>query len=148
MDELERLISRENLVLATVKQRLLAHFIDDLLISLVAVAMFWERIESAQDYYAIVDVMNGAVGVILFLRFIYQGFFIWNYGATLGKLMLKIRVVEVATVDKPSLLISLNRSLFRIISEFAFYLGFILAMFDPYRQALHDKTAKTLVIAS
>jgi uncharacterized RDD family membrane protein YckC len=46
----------------------------------------------------------------------------------------------------PSFLISLNRAIFRIISEMLFYLGFVWGAMDAMRQTWHDKTARTLVV--
>lgn len=69
-----------------------------------------------------------------------------QYGATIGKLAMKIRVIEINTLENPNVLVALNRAIFRVVSEMLFYLGFLWAMFDPARQGWHDKTAKTLVV--
>jgi uncharacterized RDD family membrane protein YckC len=52
----------------------------------------------------------------------------------------------VATLQNPNIESSINRAIFRIVSESFFYLGFLWGFFDPARQTLHDKTARTLVI--
>jgi uncharacterized RDD family membrane protein YckC len=69
-----------------------------------------------------------------------------QYGASLGKIVMKIRVVELATLSNPGFLSAFNRSVFRVVSELVFYLGFVWAMLDPYRRGWHDRTARTLVI--
>jgi uncharacterized RDD family membrane protein YckC len=69
-----------------------------------------------------------------------------QYGATLGKILMKIRVVTLSTAQRPLFATALNRAIFRVISEILFYLGFLWAMLDPTRQGWHDKTAKTLVV--
>jgi uncharacterized RDD family membrane protein YckC len=69
-----------------------------------------------------------------------------QYGATLGKIAMKIRVIEIKTLQNPSIVSALNRAIFRIISEMLLYLGFLWGMFDPARQTWHDKTARTLVV--
>ena len=84
----------------------------------------------------------------IILKIIYQTFFVYQYGATLGKLAMKIKVIEIRTQSNPSFASSLNRAIFRIISEMFFYLGFLWGMMDPLKQTWHDKTAKTLVIKS
>ena len=69
-----------------------------------------------------------------------------QYGATVGKIIMKIRVIEIKTLNNPSVISALNRGVFRVISEMLFYLGFLWGMLDPSRQTWHDKTAKTLVV--
>jgi len=59
---------------------------------------------------------------------------------------MKCYFLYIRTSDNPNFAVSLNRAIFRIISEMIFYLGFLWGMFDPARQTWHDKTAKTLVI--
>ncbi|MEA3523919.1 MAG: RDD family protein, partial [Campylobacterota bacterium] len=76
----------------------------------------------------------------------YQTFFVMHYGATLGKILMKIQIIEIQTLSHPSLIVSFNRAVFRIISEMLFYLGFLWGSFDPLRQTWHDKTARTLVV--
>jgi uncharacterized RDD family membrane protein YckC len=68
------------------------------------------------------------------------------YGATLGKIAMKIRVISTADLENPSLILSLSRAAFRIISESIFYLGFIWAYLNPKRETWHDRVANTLVI--
>ena len=80
------------------------------------------------------------------IKIVYQTFFTMQYGATIGKIIMKIRVIEIATLSNPSFLSAFNRSVFRIISEILFYLGFIWAMLDPYRRSWHDRTGRTLVV--
>ena len=59
---------------------------------------------------------------------------------------MKIKVVEIKTLDNPNVLVALNRGIFRVISEMIFYLGFLWGMLDKSRQTWHDKTAKTMVV--
>ena len=59
---------------------------------------------------------------------------------------MKIVCVDIDLLDKPGLLNSLTRSLVRIISENAFFLGFAWAFSNPLFQTWQDKAAKTVVI--
>ena len=79
------------------------------------------------------------------IRLIYHTFFIYYYGATLGKKALKIKCIN-QDKENPSFGASLSRALVRFFSEAVFYLGFAWAFFDPLRQTWHDKVAKTLVV--
>ena len=94
----------------------------------------------------IIYVSNSFILEYMTMKIFYQAFFVMNYGATLGKIATKIRVIEIKTLQNPSVISSLNRAIFRIISEMLFYLGFVWAMMDPSKQAWHDKTARTLVV--
>ncbi|MCF6173268.1 MAG: RDD family protein [Campylobacteraceae bacterium] len=76
----------------------------------------------------------------------YQAFFVWAYGATPGKMLLKIRVISTVDLGNPNMIYSINRSLIRIVSESLFYIGFLWAFTNPKRETWHDKVAKTLVV--
>lgn len=147
MDEhLEETLNRENITVAPVFKRVLAHVVDELLMSIIIVAILWERIQSAAEIEAIVAVTNQAILEIFLLKAIYHTFFTWQYGATLGKMLLKIRIIDTQMLDTPTPLMALNRALVRTLNEFLLYFGFVFAFFDPFKRALHDRTARTLVI--
>lgn len=80
------------------------------------------------------------------LSFIYQTLFVWKYGVTLGKLTVRIRVVEIDTNANPSFRSALLRSGFRVISDNSMMLGYIVAFFSPLVQTFHDKISKTVVV--
>ncbi len=136
-----------DLELASMRSRVIAFVIDDLLISLVFIILFWDNITSSDgELINMLIIMNEHVAQVLFLKFIYQSFFIWYYGATIGKIIAKIRVVDYNNFERVSLVSSLIRSITRIFSEMFFYIGFIMGYFNDGRQTLHDKIGKTLVI--
>lgn len=88
----------------------------------------------------LVDVFSAAVLLGYFV--ILEG----TSGATLGKRLLKLRVVRT---DGSALTMreSLIRNLLRIVDGFAFYLvGAILIWTSPDRQRLGDRVAKTYVV--
>jgi len=66
------------------------------------------------------------------MKIIYQAFFVMQYGASLGKIAMKIRVIEIKTLDNPNVISSLNRAIFRVISEMLFYLGFLWGMIELF----------------
>jgi len=145
-EEIENLLHREEMNLASTSKRATAFFIDELLLSLILVVALWDSFVAAKDMQEMIEVTNMFVLEFLAMKIIYQAFFVMQYGASIGKLVMKIQVVEIATVQKPNVLVALNRAIFRVVSELVFYLGFLWALFDPTRQAWHDKTAKTLVV--
>ena len=77
----------------------------------------------------------------------FAGFWSWK-GATLGKMLLKLRVVNTETLLPPSVGASILRYIGQIISSIPFCLGFFWAIWDKKKQGWHDKLAGTAVIYS
>ena len=145
-EEIENLLSREEFTLATIGRRSWAFFIDEVLLSFIFIAIIWNSFVQATTIEQIISLTNSYVLEYMALKIIYQTFFVSLYGASIGKILLKIRVIEIETLQKPRPLVAFNRAVFRIISEIIFYLGFLWGVFNPTRQTWHDFTAKTLVI--
>ena len=124
----------------------MAFFIDEMLLSLILIIALWDRFTASMNLEETIILTNTFVLEYMMMKVIYQAFFIMHYGASIGKLAMKIKVIEISTLEYPNVLSSLNRAIFRVISELIFYLGFLWGMLDPSRQAWHDKTAKTLVV--
>ena len=147
MDEtIQNILHREHLTLASIPKRATAFVIDELLLSLLVIIALWDQFENAKDMQELINVTNSFVLEYMFLKIIYQAFFVMQYGASIGKLMMKIKVIEIRTLSNPNVLSSLNRAIFRVLSEMFFYLGFLWGMMQASRQTWHDKTARTLVI--
>jgi uncharacterized RDD family membrane protein YckC len=145
-EEVERLLEREELTLAPVGKRAVAAVIDEFLLSLLLMIILWDRFGAAESLEETINLTNAFVLEFMVIKIIYQTFFIYQYGATLGKILMKIQVLEITTFSSPSLVSAFNRSIFRIVSEIVFYLGFLWGMMDPLRQTWHDKTARTVVV--
>lgn len=79
------------------------------------------------------------------IKFLYHMIFVYLYGASLGKLAVKIYCVREggSAMDIATAAI---RAAVRVISETIFYMGFLVAFFTNSRQSLHDMAAKTLVV--
>ncbi|MGB5868379.1 MAG: RDD family protein [Arcobacteraceae bacterium] len=136
-----------DLTLASMKSRVKAFVIDDLSITLLVIVILWDKISASNgDLIATMVIMNEAFFQVVILKFLYQSFFVWYYGATIGKLIAKIRVIDFDTYGRISFINSCIRSAGRIISEAVFYLGFTLAYFSDAKQTFHDKFGKTLVV--
>lgn len=137
----------DNLELASLGSRVKAFVIDDVLITVIILIIFWDTIASSgNDLATVLMVMNEFVMQVLMLKFVYQTFFTWYYGATVGKIVAKIRVVDYDNFSRVNLLQSALRSFGRILSEMFFYIGFVFAYFNDGKQTFHDKISKTLVI--
>lgn len=139
--------NEDNLELASLRSRTFAFIIDDFLITFIVIAMYWDVIsQNGSDFVAILTVMNEFVLQILLLKFTYQTLFVWYYGATIGKIITKIRVIDFYNFGRVNIFTAMIRSVLRIVSEMFFYIGFILAYFTDSRQTFHDKLARTLVV--
>lgn len=75
----------------------------------------------------------------------YEVVLIGAYGATLGKMACKIKVV-VADGSKVSYLRSLGRHFAKMLSSFTCLIGYIMAGFDEEKRALHDRICSTRVV--
>lgn len=140
-------IDVDNLSLASMKSRVKAFVIDDLSITLIVIILLWDKISASNgDLMTTMIIMNEAFFQIIILKFVYQSFFIWYYGATIGKFIAKIKVIDFDNYGKISLFNACIRSSGRILSEAVFYVGFIFAYFSDAKQTFHDRFAKTLVV--
>ena len=136
----------ENIQLAPLTRRGLAFFIDELLLSVLIVIIYYDTILGASSPEEAVMATSAVVLPYIIIRFIYHAFFTYKYGASLGKQAVKIKVVDYSG-NTPNLNTSFMRSGMRVFSEAVFHLGFIWAFLDRKRQTWHDKVAKTLVVS-
>ncbi len=145
-EEIENLLHREGMTLATIKKRGMAFFIDEMLLSLLLILALGNSFFEAKTVEEMILLTNTFVLEYMAIKIIYQASFIMQYGATLGKIAMKIRVIEIKTLQTPNVVVALNRAFVRVVSEMLFYLGFLWGFLDSSRQTWHDKSAKTLVI--
>lgn len=145
-DSIETLLERDGLELASIPKRAVAFFIDELLLTLLFMVVLWDTISQAKDFDTFLFITNAFVLEYLGMKIFYQTIFVALYGASLGKMAMRIRIISVDSGTIPGWPAAFNRAVFRILSEIIFYLGFLWAMFDPFNQAWHDRTARTIVI--
>ncbi len=145
-DDVEVRLHKAGLELASIKKRALAFFIDELLLSFLFLVIIYDKVTAVQTSDALVELINSFTFEYLLLKVIYQTFFVYQYGATLGKIAMKIQVVDKQEFQRPIFASALNRGVFRIISEMLFYLGFIWAFYRKDRATWHDLSARTLVV--
>jgi uncharacterized RDD family membrane protein YckC len=138
---------------SSIGKRTIAYFIDDIVVSLFLFIIFYEQLisiyvelQNSMDFTPMIIFLEQNSIVFILLRIVYQTFFVWQNGMTLGKMVTKIKVVEKESGNIPQFQIAFLRSTLRIISDSIFYLGYIFAYFNPLVQTLHDKLAKTIVV--
>ncbi len=147
MDRIVEKLHKEGIVLAPFSKRVWAFAIDDIVISLLFYIIFFDEISRyGSDLYTLSLFINQIFPYILLVKIAYQTIFVALYGQTLGKMVLKIRVVNRDYLDTPTWHESFVRAVWRIVSELFFYLGFIWAKFNPLLETWHDKMAKSIVI--
>ena len=138
----------DNLQLASMRSRALGYVIDDFLVTIIIMMIFWEDIISvSQDMDALMYLLKAELAFpLIMLKVIYQTFFVWYYGATIGKIVVKIRVIDANKWGRVSIISSFLRAVGRIFSEMFFYVGFLIGFFNDGRKTFHDITGKTLVV--
>lgn len=89
------------------------------------------------------------VGRILaiFIGFGYYVYFTGKTGQTPGKKYMNIKVVKLDGVTPPGFTSAFLREVVgKTLSAVIFLLGYLWAIWDPQKQAWHDKIAGTLVV--
>lgn len=141
------ILDREGLRIATDDKRLLAFFIDEIIIGLIIFAGFYEQISSLNgDMAKIQSLLSSTFLYIIILKIAYHSTFTAIYGASVGKIICKIKIIKIDTLDKPSIIEAISRSSLRILAEMLLYIPLLIAFAEPFRRAMHDLLVKTIVI--
>lgn len=137
-----------DLQLASMRSRALAFVIDDILVTVIVLIIFWDNVVSvSQDADAMMYLMKtDLVMPLILLKVIYQTFFVWYYGATVGKIITKIRIIDTNNWGRVTFFSALIRSIGRIFSEMFFYIGFLIGFFNDGKKTFHDIVGRTLVV--
>lgn len=85
--------------------------------------------------------------ICFILSYIYESTMIYFQGGTVGKRMMKIKVVSISG-DKISIQRSLLRALAKIPSLLTFFIGFIVIGLNAQKKSIHDMLSGTFVIFS
>jgi uncharacterized RDD family membrane protein YckC len=144
-----------SLPIASMQKRITSFVIDDMVITLFFIIIFYDQFSAVFSNITVVDeaaleTINAFIAqnilVVLSIKLIYHTVLVWQSGMTLGKYLTKIKVVELETGNTPSFQKAFLRAAVRIPSEVLFYLGFLMAFFVPLRQTLHDKLSNCVVV--
>lgn len=139
-------LERENIKLASFDKRLLAYFIDEIIIAVVFSVTYWNIVSiDTQDFLVALSQIKNFLIQIICIKVLYQTIFIWYYGATLGKIWTKIICIDATMLSKPNLTQSFLRAVMKVVSEALFYIGFIWFFENRERQTWQDKIAQTVV---
>ncbi|TKX32805.1 RDD family protein [Campylobacter aviculae] len=145
-EDLMTRLERENLSIASFGKRVLAYFIDNFILSLIVCVIFYDQLLQSKNLLETTQILgNFYLGFIL-LHFTYQTIFTYLYGASLGKIVCKIIILDESLLDKPNLMQSCIRSAIRQLSDMAFMLGFAWALGNDLRKTWEDYLARTIVV--
>lgn len=145
--DLEEKLYREEIELAPLFLRFCAFLLDNIILSSVFLLIYWDTLSQyAGNYYAINMAILELIWQLIFLTFVYEVIFLAFYGATLGKMAFKIRVISTSLFDTPNFSYAIIRSIIKILSQNLFFLPFLFVFFSPFKQMLHDFLAKTIVV--
>ena len=83
----------------------------------------------------------------IIVAFLYSGFFTSQRGATPGKMVMKIKIVNQVDGLTPSFIVAgLRDGIGHTISGLILFLGYIMAFFNDDKISLHDYIFKTKVV--
>ena len=140
-------IQTAKLRFASFGRRLGAYLLDGVILGIPA----WVLIIRAgfpfqtDDPTAFVNTLVALSPVSWIVNILYETLLVGKYGATLGKMAFKMKVVT-ATGDKVSYLRALGRHFAKLINSLTLMIGFLIAAFDDERRALHDRICDTRVV--
>ena len=116
-------------------------------------ATFWRRVAATLIDVVILGFIPGFLSkdghttstLAAILGLAYETWMLGKYGATVGKMVMKIRVVSESgkKIDYSTALV---RSLSSYLSVAALGLGLFWVIWDIKKQSWHDKIAKTVVV--
>ena len=144
-----------SLSIASNQKRIASFVIDDIVITLFFIVIFYDQFSVVFSNITVVDEaalesVNVFIAqnllVVLSIKLIYHTVLVWQNGMTIGKYLMKIKVIDLETGNTPGFSKAFLRASMRIPSEVLFYLGFLMAFFVPLKQTLHDKVSNCVVV--
>lgn len=144
-----------SLSIASNQKRITAFVIDDIVISVFFIIIFYDQFAGVFSNITVVDEaalesINAFIAqnilVVFSIKLLYHTVLVWQNGMTLGKYLMKIKVIDPETGEIPNFQKAFLRASIRIPSELLFYLGFVMAFFNPLNQTLHDKLSNCVVV--
>lgn len=149
-EKIQNLLARENLRLVPLDRRVLAWLIDTCLLVCLLLGIHFGLFDKnlyRMDYISLRAFLLDCLWQMWIFKVVYDSILLYCYGASVGKIICKIRVVTIGLVDKPSFLESLIRAVIKTTGEALMCITYIFAFGDSFAQTLHDRYVKTLVLA-
>jgi uncharacterized RDD family membrane protein YckC len=156
----EGVVSVGQLNYARIGSRFAAVFVDGIMIGIVCVILLWPLYAAIFSTFSHITpghpptLPKFSVGFRLYqytvsygLPAAYEIFFIGAYGATLGKMLMKVKVV-MPDGGRVSYARATGRHFAKILSGIILYIGYLMAFWDDEKRALHDRICATRVIVN
>ena len=128
--------------------RVLASLADTILLGIVIYPVAYAIYGEAYFDFTNTSMVQGTADLLL--QYVFPAIAIvlfWIYrSATPGKLMLKAKIVDADTLEKPETWQWVVRYLGYYVSMLTLFIGFIWVAVDPRKQGFHDKLGRTVVI--
>ncbi len=137
-------VGTTNVVYTSFGRRFLALIIDSLVLGTISfiISIFLGR-ASSNGF----SLTGAPAYFVYFLYDVFNIFLIVKFGKTLGKMAMKIKIVDVNTNNIPSIgNVILREVIGKFLSSIALSLGYLWMLWDPKKQTWHDKIAKTVVV--
>lgn len=132
--------------IASIKKRIASFIIDDFVISTLLFVIFYEQLSTMTSIETLSKFMGDNFLIIVSVKFLYHWILVWQSGMTVGYWATKIKVVDEESGEMLLWHKAMLRSMFRIVSEAAFYIGFLVAFISPKVQTMHDKFSNAVVV--
>ncbi|MBD3798188.1 MAG: RDD family protein [Campylobacterales bacterium] len=132
--------------IAPIRKRILSFVIDDIVLSLFVLVIFYDKLTDITDMETMSAFMADNFLAIMLVKVLYHWILVWQNGMTMGNYIMKIKVIDESSGERPNVFMALNRSMLRILSESIFYIGFLFAFFSSKLQTFHDKFTNAVVI--
>jgi uncharacterized RDD family membrane protein YckC len=130
-------------------RRAVAFWIDSAILNAVATVFLMGYLGvlgvSVTDVGGITMQMMG-VGAYACFAFPYYTIAHYRWGFTLGKRLMRVRVVDMRTGKALSAGQSIGRTLATILSYLFFGLGYLMASWSSQKRALHDRLCSTICV--
>lgn len=116
---------------------------------LAALSIDVKNMNQGADLKTIIAVYAVMVLTQIILPIIYSGYFLSKKGATPGKMVMGIKVIDIKSRKKVSFWQGAFRENFgKLVSTMTFFIGFIMAAFRKDKKALHDILFSTQVVSA
>jgi uncharacterized RDD family membrane protein YckC len=144
-----------SLPIASMQKRISAFVIDDIVVSVFFMIIFYDQIANLFSNITTIDqaaieqmnlYISENILIVFAVKVLYHAVLVWQNGMTIGKYIVKIKVIDLNSGERPTMQQAFLRAFIRLASEVFMYLGFIMAFFMPLKQTLHDKLSNCVVV--
>ena len=140
---------RGNIVYGGILERFLALLIDGLIIGIGAsvVSGIFSFLFFKILPFGIAGTLTMLFNLLIFAAaFAYYAVGYGKYGTTIGKKVFKLYIVDQQKLTRPTMGQGITRAAVQFLLSGIFFIGYIMAFFNPEHKTLHDMLAKTYVI--